>query len=294
MRVTIRNPFALVLMPFQNAFDPVYDAIREACEEGGINCQRVDEQTHMQNIMQQIYDQISAADVIIADTTGGNANVFYETGYARALKKPIVHITQSQQDIPFDLTQYQHFVYSLGSSTDVAKFKTGIRKYLRHCLEPRGDSVYATAELPFYFFNERNSKCVDVLHGSPENGVHIVSHQFHGEANQIWTLYPIEEDVFRVVSLATGKCLSVADNADAADAFMVQWDYSNADTQHWKLDKVTERSYRLLNQNSQKCLAIWNRSDEDGANLVQRPWRLNDPDQRWLLLVSTTLGEKRR
>ena len=43
--------------------------------------------------------------------TGGNPNVFYEVGYAHALGKIVVLLTQNPDDIPFDLKHKQHTVY---------------------------------------------------------------------------------------------------------------------------------------------------------------------------------------
>jgi hypothetical protein len=64
--------FALVLMPFDAAFDDVYKlGIKDTAEKLGIRAERVDEQIfHKENILERIYSQIDAADLIIADLTG--------------------------------------------------------------------------------------------------------------------------------------------------------------------------------------------------------------------------------
>ena len=78
----------------------------------GIIAQRVDEQTfHNETILERIYNQIGAADFIIADMTGRNPNVFYEVGYAHAKGKTCVLITKDAADIPFDLKHHRHIVY---------------------------------------------------------------------------------------------------------------------------------------------------------------------------------------
>jgi hypothetical protein len=43
--------------------------------------------------------------------TGRNPNVFYEVGYAHALGKIVVLLTQDVNDIPFDFKHRQHIVY---------------------------------------------------------------------------------------------------------------------------------------------------------------------------------------
>lgn len=58
--------------------------IKDACKQAGMNCERVDEPLFHERILDRIYNQISKADIIVADMSGRNANVFYETGYADA------------------------------------------------------------------------------------------------------------------------------------------------------------------------------------------------------------------
>jgi hypothetical protein len=75
--------FAFVLMPFDSAFDDLYRfGIKEPAEQLGIVAERVDEQIYTESILERIYHQIDLADIIIADMSGQNPNVFYEVGYA--------------------------------------------------------------------------------------------------------------------------------------------------------------------------------------------------------------------
>lgn len=104
--------FTFVLMPFDSAFDDIYKlGIKETCENLDVYCERVDEQIYDEKILDRIYNQINKADIVIADMTGKNPNVFYETGYAHALNKKVILLTQKADDIPFDLKHYHHIVY---------------------------------------------------------------------------------------------------------------------------------------------------------------------------------------
>ena len=106
------KPFVFVLMPFASEFDDIYRyGIKEACEKAGTYAERVDEQIFQGSILERIYNQIAKANIIIADMTGRNPNVFYETGYAHALGKPTILLTQNSDDIPFDLKHHYHIVY---------------------------------------------------------------------------------------------------------------------------------------------------------------------------------------
>mgnify|MGYP003586932137 CR=1 FL=1 len=107
--------FAFVLMPFDKAFDDIYKlGIKETASALEILAERVDEQIFSEGILERIYRQIELADVVVADMTGQNPNVFYEVGYAHAKGKLCILLTQRAEDIPFDLKHHRHIVY--GSS----------------------------------------------------------------------------------------------------------------------------------------------------------------------------------
>lgn len=104
--------FAFVLMPFDKAFDDIYKiGIKETANSLGILAERVDEQIFREGILERIYRQIEFADLIVADMTGQNPNVFYEVGYAHAKGKLCILLTQNSDDIPFDLKHHRHIVY---------------------------------------------------------------------------------------------------------------------------------------------------------------------------------------
>jgi hypothetical protein len=112
VKSTVPKPFVFVLMPFDPSFDDIYKfGIKGAAEDAGAYAERVDEQIFMEGILDHIFNQINKADVIVADLTGRNPNVFYEVGYAHALGKTVLPLTQKADDIPFDLKQRQHTVY---------------------------------------------------------------------------------------------------------------------------------------------------------------------------------------
>ena len=104
--------FAFVLMPFSSEFDDVYRiGIQEPARKLGIRAERVDEQIYAEGILERIYRQIELADIIIADMTGQNPNVFYEVGYAHAKDKLCLLLTSDVSDIPFDFKHKRHIVY---------------------------------------------------------------------------------------------------------------------------------------------------------------------------------------
>jgi len=129
---TAPRPFVFVLMPFSKLFDDAYLlAIKPACEEAGAYAERVDEQIFTGSILDRLYNQIAKADLLVADMSERNPNVFYEVGYAHALDKPTVLVTRSAEDIPFDLKHYPHIVY--GDS--LAELKRQLEPRVRWLIE---------------------------------------------------------------------------------------------------------------------------------------------------------------
>jgi hypothetical protein len=110
---TSTKPKPFVLMPFEEKFADIYKfGIKGAAEDADAYAQRVDEQIFVEGMLDRIFNQINKADFIVADMTAKNPNVFYEVGYAHALDKVVLLITQRAADIPFDLKHRQHIVYS--------------------------------------------------------------------------------------------------------------------------------------------------------------------------------------
>lgn len=130
------RPFVFVIMPFHEDFRDAYEfGIKPACVDAGAECERVDEQIFLQNILERIYGQIRKADIVIAEMTGRNANVFYETGYAHGIAKPVILVTQSADDIPFDLKHYPHVVYGKSIATLKRELEKKVRWLVEHPAE---------------------------------------------------------------------------------------------------------------------------------------------------------------
>jgi hypothetical protein len=113
-----RNCF--VVMPFAPAFTPLWtDVIRPAIASAGHSVVRADDLFRSGTIISSVCDLIRAADYIVADLTGRNANVFYELGFAHAIGKPAVLLTQHLHDVPVDLLGQRVFEYtdSIGGGT---------------------------------------------------------------------------------------------------------------------------------------------------------------------------------
>lgn len=102
-----------VLMPFEDKYRGVYEqVIRPTIEsnEIGLQCVRVDEIKHQGNVIDDIVREICNAEVIVADLSGLNPNVFYELGVSHALTNKTVMIARDKH-LPFNLGPYRVIFY---------------------------------------------------------------------------------------------------------------------------------------------------------------------------------------
>ncbi len=117
---------AFVVMPFDKEFNDTYNlGIKDAAKAVSITAERLDEQIFATDMLQKIYSEIDKADLIIADMSNRNPNVFYEVGYCDAKKKMVILITNNVNDIPFDFKHRPHIIYD-----DVTQLKSELIKKL--------------------------------------------------------------------------------------------------------------------------------------------------------------------
>jgi hypothetical protein len=100
-----------VMMPFNPTFGDVYSAISNASRTAGFTCKRVDDIWNHSTVIQDVFSLIFQSFIVVCDFSGKNPNVFYEAGIAHTLGKHVVPITQSEQDIPFDLQHHRYAKY---------------------------------------------------------------------------------------------------------------------------------------------------------------------------------------
>ena len=121
-------------MPFAADFDKTHEAIKDACTANGLFCYRADDIWANSAIMQDIFDLIFSSRIVIVDYTGRNSNVLYETGIAHTLGKTVIPITQSLDDIPFDLKPHRALKY-LPNQEGIQELTEGLSKRINTILE---------------------------------------------------------------------------------------------------------------------------------------------------------------
>jgi hypothetical protein len=102
-----------IVMPFSDEdLQVVYeDFVKPTVIAEGFQCERGDDVFGSNVVMDDILSSIETCDMVIADLTRKNANVFYEVGIAHTLKKPVLLLAQSIEDVPFDLRHRRILLY---------------------------------------------------------------------------------------------------------------------------------------------------------------------------------------
>ena len=118
-------------MPFAPELKPIYDDhIVPVVNQLGRKASRGDDFFGTGAVMSEIWNAICASQIVIADCTGRNPNVFYEIGVAHTVGKPVILLTQIVEDVPFDLRHIRFIKYEL-TRRGMQKFEEDLLATLR-------------------------------------------------------------------------------------------------------------------------------------------------------------------
>lgn len=125
-----QDPRLVALMiPFSPEFNRVTEAIRQACSELNLICERADDGWKESTIIQEVFNLIFRSSAVVVDLSGGNSNVMYETGIAHTLGRPVVPISQHDVRPPFDLSHHRVLFY-LNNSEGLETMKRILKQRL--------------------------------------------------------------------------------------------------------------------------------------------------------------------
>jgi hypothetical protein len=150
------KPNAFVIMPFDVEFTSIYEKlIKEPLEDAGYQVARADSLLDQRNILGDIIRGIRGAELVVADLTTNNPNVFYELGLCHGLGLPTVLIAQSIDDVPFDLRSYKILIYETHFNK-IEKLKRGLKEIgMKH----RAEGL--TFDNPVKDFSESNTEPIE-------------------------------------------------------------------------------------------------------------------------------------
>ena len=90
-----------------------YDfGIFRPANECGCLCERADRELFTDDAVHWIKERITKADLIIAEVTGANPNIYLEVGFAWGIGRPTMLIARSAEELCFNLRTQRCFVYN--------------------------------------------------------------------------------------------------------------------------------------------------------------------------------------
>jgi hypothetical protein len=155
-----------VLMPFAPKYTEVYEQVyRPICENNNVECWRVDEIARPGSITKDIVEGIIEADIVIADLTSKNPNVFYELGIAHSIGNKTIMTSQSKDDVPFDIASYRVIFYeqTISGSKELAKKLDSAIKELLKALDQANNPVQEVLSNRFVVGFKRRTPLVQVI-----------------------------------------------------------------------------------------------------------------------------------
>ena len=127
---------AFVVMQFTDPFNELFEeVIRPTCEDAGAMASRALDISQPGVILQDILQRLDESNVVIADVTPANPNVFYELGYSHALRKPVILLAERNTKLPFDISGYRVIFYDNtigGKSAVEAELRQHLTSILGH------------------------------------------------------------------------------------------------------------------------------------------------------------------
>ncbi len=86
--------------------------VKVAAESFGFSCISAQSIFSTRNVMEEIWEQLNQARLVIADLSDKDPDVFYLTGICHGLEKEVILMARKPEDIPFDLRGPSHVIYS--------------------------------------------------------------------------------------------------------------------------------------------------------------------------------------
>ncbi|MGZ5436641.1 MAG: hypothetical protein ACXW3F_11325 [Pyrinomonadaceae bacterium] len=156
-----KRPFCFVIMPFSEELHFFYLFMRDHIQHvHHMDCERGDAQILTIPVLEKINNYIRRADVIIADCTGRNPNVFYELGISHAYEKNVILVTKDPiADAPTDIRHFEFIRYDLQKDRE---FFESLDNALRNVFVNRYDALYTAAQDIFHRFRAETNANVRI------------------------------------------------------------------------------------------------------------------------------------
>ena len=212
----------LVIIPFASEFDEVYEKLKAAvitARDGRAECRSLKEVKAAGRITDDIIREVFESAFCVADLTGNNPNVMWETGFAMALGKPIVLIGQDVELMPFDLSHHRLLQYR---REHLDKLGAELEEAVRQTVKRLGTARLRPLAANLFWLGHDLARAIRLAMHEPQQTVEL-------EKNLLGALHHLEQiqlpdENSRVLILrALNAVCNQADEATSFPAEIVGW-----------------------------------------------------------------------
>ena len=256
----------------QHDFDAFYNLIlRPLAQQAGFEVKRVDEIVEVGTVTDQAFRLLYSADVVVADVSAPNSNVYYELGVRQAISSgPTILIAVDNTALPFDISSQRVLFYSRSFHED-ASFK---ERYIQALSAPM-DSSRNPVQAVFRDLGLAPDPQVDQATLERELSLKI------GRAQRDDQLLAVWHWVKQLPNLPTSGLLLLADRLAKVE------DYSNAAAVLAAAYPAAEDDYEVHRQRG--FYLRKHGQFEAGLKELQRALDLNPNDPQALGMIAGTL-----
>ena len=129
-----KSLICVIIAPLDAGASRVRDTLTRTVRELGLQVRDVADVPADSSLVASVTAWINDADLVIADVSRSNPNVFFEIGYAHALGKPTIHVLEESEDrgVPTALSGNLFVLYSLNNLTSLHDgLKKAILRFIR-------------------------------------------------------------------------------------------------------------------------------------------------------------------
>jgi hypothetical protein len=139
------KPRVFVVMQFSEPYNSLYEeVIRPVAKSLGLEAYRADDVFRPGIVLQDIVKGISTSQVVVAEVTPRNPNVYYELGYAHAVGTPTILLAEQPSEgsssLPFDISGFRCIFYD-DAIRGKRKVEAALEKHLRNILERSSEPI---------------------------------------------------------------------------------------------------------------------------------------------------------
>ena len=179
-------PTCFVIQPFDSGkYDKRFqDIYCPAIEAAGLEAYRVDKDPTVSVPIDAIEEGIQSSTICLADITLDNPNVWYELGYAFAIRRPVVMVCSEERigkKYPFDIQHRTIIQYKADAPSDFEELKQKLTTTLKALIE-KGESLREISKLelvaPIEGLSSHEISVIVVIAGScflPQTPVSVYS-----------------------------------------------------------------------------------------------------------------------